>query len=93
MVNQTGTFEIEGRYGKMAEDEYAEALLRYWAAVKEAEQTIAPFFSQGSDLTLEQRGTIADVVAQVARAEDAYFDALKAAGQPVPKPMRRSAGS
>jgi hypothetical protein len=93
VVNQTGTFETKGRYWTMAEDEYGDALLRYWAAVKEAEQTIAPFFTQGSDLTLEQRGIIADVVAQVARAEDTYFDALKAAGQPAPKPTRRSADS
>jgi hypothetical protein len=93
VVNHTGTFETEGRYGKMAEDEYADALLRYWTAVKEAEQTIAPFFTQGSDLTLEQRRVIADVVVQVAQAEDAYFAALKAAGEPIPNTTRRAEGS
>ena len=93
MVNHTDTFETGGRYGTMGEDEYADALLRYWAAVKEAEQTIAPFFTQGSDLTPEQRGVIADVVARVAQAEDAYFAALQAAGEPVPNTTRRGKDS
>ena len=63
MVNQTGTFETVGRHETLAEDEYADALRRYWAAVKEAEQTIAPFFVEGSELTAEQRLVIAHVVA------------------------------
>jgi hypothetical protein len=93
VVNQTGTFEIEGRYGTLAEDEYADALLRYWAAVKEAEQTIAPFFRQGAELSPEQRRVIADVVAHVAQAEDVYFAALEAAGEPLPNATQRAEGS
>jgi hypothetical protein len=67
----------------MSEDDYADALLHYWAAVKEAERTIAPFFLDGAPLTAEQREVIAGVVARVSRAEDAYFSALEAAGQEV----------
>jgi hypothetical protein len=93
VMNHTDTFEPGGRYGTMAEDEYADALLRYWAAVKEAEQTIAPFFTQGSELSPEQRSVIAHVVAQVARAEDAYFAALLATGESVPNSTRRGRDS
>jgi hypothetical protein len=48
VVGLIGTFEAEGGQRTMAEDESADALLRYWAAVKEAEVTIAPFFTDGS---------------------------------------------
>ena len=90
VIDQMDTFEAEGRGKTMAEDAYADALLRYWAAVKEAEGTIAPFFSRGTNFTAEQRDLIADVVAQVAVAEDAYFAALEAADRPVPKQINPS---
>lgn len=93
MATHTDTFETEGRDRTMSEEEYADALLRYWAAVKEAEQTITPFFADGSELTPDQRDVVADVVAQVARAEDAYFAALEVAGQPLPRPSRRTGDS
>jgi hypothetical protein len=83
VVYPTGTFEIKERRS-MAEDDYADALLHYWAAVKEAERTIAPFFHDGSPLSPQQREVIAGVVARVSAAEDVYFAALEAAGQSVP---------
>jgi hypothetical protein len=89
VVNQRGSFEIEGWRG-MAEDEYADALLAYWAAVKEAEKTIAPFFDDGLPHTPEQLELIASVVAQVGAAEEVYFAALKAAGHTVPRSITRA---
>jgi hypothetical protein len=74
----------------MAEDECADALRRYWTAVKEAEATIAPFLSAGSSPSAEQRAIIADVVHRVRSAEDVYFAALKTAGLAVPHPMWRA---
>ena len=89
VVGLIGTFESEGGQRTMAEDESADALLRYWAAVKEAEVTIAPFFTDGSCPSAEQRAIIAHVVHQVRVAEDAYFAALKTAGHAVPQPIWR----
>ena len=82
VVYHTGTFETKGRRSK-AEDDYADALLQYWAAVKEAEGTIAPFFHDQSPLSPGQLEVVASVVAQVGVAEDAYFAALEAAGHAV----------
>jgi hypothetical protein len=90
VVGLIGTFEVEGRQRTMAEDECAGALRRYWAAVKEAEATIAPFLSDGLSSSAEQRAIIANVVDQVRVAEDAYFAALKTAGHAVPQPMWRA---
>lgn len=90
VVGMIGTFEAEGRQRAMAEDECADALRRYWAAVKEAEATIAPFLIDGLSPSAEQRAIIAHVVDQVRVAEDAYFAALKTAGHAVPQPMWRA---
>jgi hypothetical protein len=90
VVGLIGTFESEGGQRTMAEDESADALLRYWAAVKEAEATIAPFFTDGSSPSAEQRAIIAHVVHQVRVAEDAYFAALETAGHAVPQPIWRA---
>jgi hypothetical protein len=89
VIGELGIFKPEGRGTAMAEDEYAEALLHYWTAVKEAEQTIAPFFKDSTPLTPVQRGVVAAVVAQVSMAEAAYFAALEAAGHVPPSPLNR----
>jgi hypothetical protein len=89
VIAQTGTVRFEGRGRSMADDQYAEALLNYWNAVREAEQTIAPFFENSVPLTPVQRGVIAAVVAQVSIAEAAYFAALEAAGYVPPTPVNR----
>ena len=90
VVGLIGIFEAERRQGTMAEDECADALRRYWAAVKEAEATIAPFLSDGLSPSAEQRAIIAHVVHQVRVAEGAYFAALKDAGHAVPQAMWRA---
>jgi hypothetical protein len=90
VVGLIGTFEAEGGQRTMAEDECADALRRYWAAVKEAEATIAPFFTDGSSPSGEQRAIIAHVVHHVRVAEDAYFTALKTAGRAIPQPIWRA---
>jgi hypothetical protein len=90
VVGLIGTFEAERRQRTMAEDECADALRRYWAAVKVAEATIAPFLSGRSSPSTEQRAVIAQVVHQVRVIEDAYFAALKTAGHAVPQPMWRA---
>jgi hypothetical protein len=83
-VYQTGTFEIMGRRS-MSDDDYADALLRYWATVREGERTVAPFFDDGVPHSPEQLAVIAGVVARVGAAEDMYFAALQAAGHAVPR--------
>ena len=90
VVGLIGTFEAERRQRTMAEDQCADALRRYWAAVKEAEATIAPFLSEGSSPSAEQRAIIAHVVHRVRVAEDAYFAALKTAGHAAPQPTWRA---
>jgi hypothetical protein len=90
VVGLIGTFEVERRQRTMAEDECADALRRYRAAVKEAEATIAPLLSDGLSPSAEQRAIIAHVVHRVRSAEDAYFAALKTAGHAVPQPMWRA---
>jgi hypothetical protein len=92
VVDQLGTLRSEGRETPMADDLYAEALLNYWTAVKDAERTIAPFFEDTAPLTPVQRGVVAAVVAQVSQAEAAYFAALEAAGHVPPKPFNRELG-
>jgi hypothetical protein len=86
-------FKAKRQERSMAEDEYADALLQYWTAVKAAEEKIAPYFSEGTSLTPEQREVIAGVVAQVGAAEEAYFVALESAGHASPRPLKRAEGS
>ncbi len=83
-MNQHSTFDGRQENAPTDEDVYADALLHYWAAVKDAERTIAPFFGDGTSLTTEQRGIVAGAVADVRAAEDAYFAALQLAGRQPP---------
>jgi hypothetical protein len=88
MVYPTGTFELKG-LERMAEDEYADALMNYWSAVKDAEEAIAPFFDGVQPLSADQLEVIASVVAHVAAAEEVYIAALEASGAEAPKAVHR----
>jgi hypothetical protein len=80
-VDHNSTFGGTNKHASSGEAVYADALLHYWSAVKDAERTIAPFFTDGKSLTAHERGIVAEVVADVRAAEDAYFAALQAAGR------------